>query len=63
MTDEGYGVGYAYPHDHPFGVVRQSYLPERMRGTRYYEPKPWGEERTIGERLAFWQRKLDERDG
>jgi len=63
MADEGYGLGYLYPHDHPFGVVRQSYLPERLQGARYYEPRPWGEERTIGERLAFWARKLDERDG
>ncbi len=60
MKEEGYGAGYLYPHDHPFGVVRQSYLPERLQGRRYYEPKPWGEERTIKERLAFWRRKLDE---
>jgi len=63
MADEGYGSGYAYPHDHPFGVVRQAYLPDRLRGVRYYEPRPWGEERTIRERLDFWDRKLRQRDG
>mgnify|MGYP000486181641 CR=1 FL=1 len=62
MEAEGYGAGYAYPHDHPFGVVRQAYLPDALAGTRLYEPKPWGEERTIGERLSFWARKLDERE-
>jgi putative ATPase len=57
MRDEGYGDGYLYPHDHPFGVVAQGYWPANLAGRTYYVPKPWGDEKTVGERLAFWQRK------
>ena len=43
----GHGEGYAYPHDDPagFGV---SYLPEELRGRRYYRPSGQGEERSDG---------------
>ena len=57
---EGYGQAYRYPHDHPYGVVRQDYLPPSLQGVSWYEPKPWGDEKLIGERLAFWNRKLSE---
>jgi putative ATPase len=33
----GAGKGYAYPHDHG-GYVEQDYLPEELRGRRYFEP-------------------------
>jgi putative ATPase len=41
-------VGYAYPHDHPRGIVRQKYseLSEKL-----YEPSNHGFEKTIAERL------------
>jgi putative ATPase len=58
MREEGYGQGYAYPHDHPHHIVRQQYLPKRLEGRRYYDPVPHGEEKTIRERLAWWRRKL-----
>jgi putative ATPase len=57
----GMGVGYRYPHDFPDRIVAQRYLPERLDGTRYYEPSPIAEEKRIAERLAWWRRKLDER--
>lgn len=60
MRREGLGVGYRYPHDYPNHIVRQAYLPERLRGTRYYEPVDHAEERTIRERLTWWRRKLAE---
>ena len=62
MKDEGYGRGYLYPHDHPDRIVRQAYLPDALEGRRYYEPAPHGVEKTIGDRLAWWRRRLDERD-
>ncbi|HWC32652.1 MAG TPA: replication-associated recombination protein A, partial [Actinomycetota bacterium] len=34
----GHGEGYVYPHDDPDGAKDQRYLPERVRGKRYYEP-------------------------
>ena len=36
MKNEGYGVGYKYPHDYPNHYVEQQYLPDKMMGTKYY---------------------------
>ncbi len=60
MKAEGYGVDYRYPHDFPHHIVRQEYLPEALRGRQYYTPADHGAEKTIGERMAWWRRKLDE---
>jgi putative ATPase len=40
----GHGKGYLYPHDDPRGWVPQDYLPESVRGRRYYEPSEHGAE-------------------
>jgi putative ATPase len=39
----GHGQGYAYPHDDP-GEVAAEYLPEQLRGRRYYRAAGTGEE-------------------
>jgi len=39
----GHGDGYVYPHDDPAGFD-VDYLPEELKGTRYYEPGESGEE-------------------
>ena len=49
----GHGVGYRYPHDNPWGVLAQQYLPDGLEDARYYEPLPRGDEREIGQR---WER-------
>ena len=36
MKNLGYHKGYKYPHDYPGHVVEQQYLPDIMRGTKYY---------------------------
>ena len=36
MQNEGYSVGYKYPHDYPNHQVEQQYLPDKMIGTKYY---------------------------
>jgi putative ATPase len=52
MRDEGYGTGYRYAHDEPGGVAQgETYLPEPLEGSRFYEPTDRGYERTIAERL------------
>jgi putative ATPase len=51
----GHGKGYRYPHDYPGGFVEQAYLPEEVRGRRYYEPTDRGAEKEIGERLRGWR--------
>lgn len=38
MNEHGYGVGYKYPHDYPNHEVEQQYLPDKMLGTKYYNP-------------------------
>ena len=56
--DMGYGVGYAYPHSDPLGVVRQQYLPDEARDTTLYQSGEHGEESEIGERLRRIDRIL-----
>jgi putative ATPase len=55
MSELGYGQGYVYPHDCEGGFADAEYLPEALRGTRFYEPKDAGYERTIRERLDAWR--------
>jgi len=54
MKDLGYGDGYRYDPEEPDGVAAQEYLPEVLRGERFYEPGPYGFEKTIAQRLAWW---------
>jgi putative ATPase len=54
MEALGYGRNYQYPHDEPCHVGRQEYMPEKLRGRRYYEPTENGAEKQVGERLRLW---------
>jgi len=45
MKELGYGKGYRYAHDSPDAYLPQEYLPDELKGTRYYEPGESGEER------------------
>lgn len=47
----GHGKGYKYAHDAPYGVAEQQYLPDELRGARYYTPTGNGYERELGVRL------------
>jgi len=51
MESLGYGKGYEYPHDNPDQITGQDHLPERLRGSRFYEPKEIGHEKEIKKRL------------
>ncbi|RLK49175.1 replication-associated recombination protein A [Microbacterium telephonicum] len=55
----GHGKGYVYPHDLEVGVATQQYLPDELRGRRYYEPTARGVERDISTRLDKIRRILD----
>lgn len=57
MKDLGYGKDYKYAHDYDDAQVEQEYLPEKIRGRRFYEPTDRGYEKMIAERLAYWRRK------
>ncbi|MEN9710609.1 MAG: hypothetical protein RL441_601 [Actinomycetota bacterium] len=43
-TKLGHGVDYIYPHDLPAGVAAFDYLPQDLRGARYFEPSGHGAE-------------------
>ena len=58
----GHGKGYVYPHDTDVGVATQQYLPDPLRGVRYYEPTPRGVERDIRTRLDKIRRILGSED-
>ena len=51
MKNVGYGRGYRYAHDEPEGVGGIECLPDRLRGTRYYQPGNAGEEALLSRRL------------
>ena len=59
MQDLGYGAGYQYAHDFENAYAAQEYLPEALRGQRWYEPTDTGYEKTVKERLAWWQSLKD----
>ena len=44
---------YQYPHDFPKHWVEQQYLPDAVKGARYYE---YGENRTEQAAKAYWER-------
>lgn len=56
----GHGKGYVYPHDNEAGIVPQQYLPDELRGRRYYQPKSLGGEREVQARLEKIRRILGE---
>jgi putative ATPase len=60
LKELGHGQGYRYPHDFEGHHVAEEYLPEELRGRRYYEPSQSGLEREIGQRLGAWRRAVEE---
>ena len=38
MKELGYSDGYKYAHDYPGNFVDQEFLPDALRGTKFYEP-------------------------
>ena len=55
MKELGYGAGYKYAHDAPEAYIPQEYLPDTLRGSKFYEPGPFAFEKEIAKRLAWWE--------
>jgi hypothetical protein len=59
MKDLGYGAGYQYAHAVPEAYTPQDYLPMVVRDAAgyqpFYAPGPFGFEREVGKRLAWWR--------
>jgi putative ATPase len=51
MRELGYGKGYQYAHDFEEHIADIEYLPDALRGRRYYEPTDIGYEAVIREYL------------
>jgi putative ATPase len=60
MRGIGYGKDYKYAHDYEDAYVPQNYLPERLRGQRFYLPTERGHEKRIKGLLEQW-RSLQEK--
>ncbi len=52
MKTHGIGVGYLFPHDFEGDDVAQQYLPDELKGQRYYVPNDQGHEVAIAARMA-----------
>ena len=57
MKEQGYGTEYRYAHDEPEAFAAgESYMPEALHGTRFYEPEPRGLEQKLAEKRAYLDR-------
>jgi putative ATPase len=56
MRDLGYGRDYRYAHDFTDAYAPQDYLPDRLRGRRFYHPTDRGYEQSLKRRLDQWRR-------
>ncbi|HUQ20432.1 MAG TPA: replication-associated recombination protein A [Gemmatimonadaceae bacterium] len=54
MKELGYGEGYQYAHNVAEAYIPQEYLPDALRGSVFYEPGPFGFEKDIAKRIAWW---------
>jgi putative ATPase len=62
MRQLGYGKNYDYAHDHETGVAPdQTYLPDRLRGRRYYIPRNLGREPELARRRQGQQQPEEPR--
>jgi putative ATPase len=63
MKELGYNEGYQYAHDVPEAYIPQEYLPDKLKGTVFYEPGPFGFEKDIAKRIAWWKEIRDREQG
>lgn len=57
----GHGEGYKYPHAFDRHWVEQQYLPDALKGRRYYEPGTLGYEKRIRDWLAWMRGEGEEK--
>ena len=56
MRDLDYGRGYQYAHNFDNAYIPQEYMPEGLNNQKYYLPTDRGYEKTIKERMAYWEK-------
>ena len=62
MKEMDYGKGYRYAHDYEDAYTPQEYLPEKLKGRRFYAPTERGYEKIISQRMAYWESLKDKGD-
>ena len=55
LKELGYGEGYKYAFDSENAYIPQEYLPDKLRGATWYRPSEFGYEKTVRERMDWWQ--------
>jgi putative ATPase len=58
MKDLGYSRDYKYAHNYKDAVVPQTYLPDKIKGQKFYRPSGRGFEKTIKDRLDKWRQLM-----
>src|SRR5215510_2376369 len=60
MKDIGYGKDYRYSHSYEKNFSEQEYLPDKISGTKLYDPGENAREKEIRERLReLWKKKYN----
>jgi putative ATPase len=59
MKELGYGTGYQYAFEVPDAYLPQDYLPPELASRTFYEAGPFGFERDIAKRMAWWKSMRD----
>jgi putative ATPase len=58
MKEQGYGEGYQYAHDYENNFVAQEFMPEKIAGTKLYDPGLNPRENELRQRLKkLWKEK------
>ena len=55
MKELGYNQGYQYAHSVPEAYIPQKYLPDALEAASFYAPGPFGFEKEIAKRMAWWE--------
>ena len=62
MKNLGYGRGYQYDQDSEDRYSGQEHLPDELLGKTYYHPGAFGYEKTVAERMRWWEERKKDRD-
>lgn len=58
MAELGYSGGYQYPHDYPGNFTLQQYMPDALKGERYWNPCSNPTEQKLASHMEqCWQKK------
>ncbi|MDX1315335.1 MAG: replication-associated recombination protein A, partial [Eudoraea sp.] len=60
MKDLNYGENYKYAHSYEGNFVQDNYLPEELKGKKYYEPGSNSREKDLRDKLRkMWDKYYD----